>query len=304
MLQHPPLVSMVVVTYNQAKYLPQTLKSLIDQDYDNFEIIIADDASTDGTQEVILDFAKSHPEVIRPLLHSQNLGVTGNCNSALKLCRGEFIAFAGGDDLYEPNKISAQVQWFLENPDGVLCGHDVMLFKEDPAQPMHLYSRIYALRSGYGAEDFLQHGAILAAISIMVRAQAIPPYGFDKRLPIASDIKFSVDCLLSGGKYGYAPGILGFYRRLGTGLSFIREVQCTKDLLKMFDIVAQQRPDLQAAMQVSQVRANIYLGIQLAKAGQYKDSIAQLVKITFRSPLKSAHILYSGIVKKIQSKLA
>lgn len=299
MLYPKPLVSIVVVTYNQKNYISQTLQSLIDQDYKNIEIIVSDDASRDGTQTVIQDFANRHPGIVIPLLHQTNQGVTGNCNAALKQCRGEFIAFAGGDDLYEPSKISAQIEWFLSNPDGVLCGHDVALFKEDPRQPMYFYSRHFPLREGWGAGDFLRFGAILPAISIMVRANSIPAHGFDIRLPIASDIKFSVDCLLPGGKYGYAPGILGYYRRLGTGLSSVREAECTRDLLEMYRIVGQERPDLRPVMKLSKVRAQLYLSFQLVKIGKHRDAALNFARTVLNSPGEVAKVIGIGLLKRV-----
>jgi len=75
-----PLVSIHIITYNQIDFIHDTLTSALEQDYENLEVVVADDGSTDGTAEVILEYAKKYPNRLLPLVGGPNLGITGNSN--------------------------------------------------------------------------------------------------------------------------------------------------------------------------------------------------------------------------------
>ena len=124
-----PKVSAIVLTYNHEDYLEDTLDSVVLQDYDNLEIIVADDGSRDRTVEVIQEYANRYPNRIMPVINQPNLGVTGNSNRGLFASSGEYIVFLGGDDQYLPGKIAHQVAWMEADPRRVLSGHDVEIFE-------------------------------------------------------------------------------------------------------------------------------------------------------------------------------
>jgi len=209
----PPLVSISIVTYNQVEFIRETLSSALDQEYENLEVVIADDASTDGTSEVILEYAKKYPSRLVPVFGRVNLGLTGNSNRALKKCRGRYVAFQGGDDVLLPGKIRKQVDWMEENENRVLCGHDVEVFDSKTGRCLYFWSDRIPLKSGKGPRKIIRYGVPYCATSIMIRSSVLPPYGFDERLPVVSDWKLWIDCLASGGHFGYIDGVYARYRR-------------------------------------------------------------------------------------------
>ena len=209
-----PAVSVVLISYEQQAFIADALDSVLGQDYPNLEVVVADDASTDGTAEIIADYARRHPARIKPIFNQQNVGMTRNCNIALKHCTGKYVAFLAGDDLLLPGKISAQVAWFKERARRALCGHQVEVFYETGAPP-HPFG---PLRKGAGAADIIRYGTF-AACSTMVRADRIPSYGFDERLELVSDFTLWVDVLADGGEYGYVPGTYARYRRHSANIS-------------------------------------------------------------------------------------
>lgn len=211
-----PLVSVHVITYNQKEYIHETLSSILEQDYDNIEIVVADDGSTDGTAEIILEYARNFPRIIVPLVGGRNLGITGNSNRALKVCKGKYIAFIGGDDLFLPGKLTKQVQWFEKNENRVLCGHQVEVFYEAGRKP-HKLTRI--MTSGKGPRDLILNGPPFAATSIMVRASALPKHGFEESLPTVSDFMLWVECLIPDKEYGYIFGTYAKYRKHSHNIS-------------------------------------------------------------------------------------
>lgn len=123
-----PRVSVLVITYNQRAYLAAALDSALAQETRfPVEIVVGDDASTDGTSDVVRDYAARHPDRIRPLLHPRNLGGLGKGNflAVLAACRGEYVAMLEGDDYWtSPHKLQRQVDHLDQHAGCALCFHD------------------------------------------------------------------------------------------------------------------------------------------------------------------------------------
>ncbi len=205
-----PLVSIMIITYNQIDFIHETLTSALEQDYTNLEVVVADDGSVDGTAEVIQEYAQKYPNRLVSLVGGPNLGITGNSNRGLRACKGKYIALQGGDDILLPGKITKQVEWMEADERRVLCGHDVENFHTDGGK-CFLRSREMPLQRGQGAKAYVRDHIFLTT-SVMIRADAIPSYGFDERLSYVSDNKLIVDCLANGGEFGYIDGVYARYR--------------------------------------------------------------------------------------------
>ena len=94
-----PLVSISIITYNQKEYLKDCIESILIQNYDNIEIVIADDCSTDGSQELLNIYKERYPDKFVLKLAKKNRGITKNSNAAHFACSGKYIFIMGGDDL-------------------------------------------------------------------------------------------------------------------------------------------------------------------------------------------------------------
>ena len=122
-----PKASVYVLTYNQEKYVAQTIDSIICQKTSFlYEIIIADDHSTDLTREICLKYQKKYPQKIKLLLHEKNHGLIENYKSVLKHCCGVYIAGCAGDDYWcDENKLQKHID-YMDCHDGVVVTyHDV-----------------------------------------------------------------------------------------------------------------------------------------------------------------------------------
>jgi glycosyltransferase involved in cell wall biosynthesis len=115
-----PLVSIGVPVYNEESYIHQTLDSLLAQDYENFELIISDNASTDATQQICLEYATREPR-IKYHRNETNLGSVKNFNTLFKLSSGTYFMWAGAHDRWEPNFISRCIEVLENEPSVVLC---------------------------------------------------------------------------------------------------------------------------------------------------------------------------------------
>jgi glycosyltransferase involved in cell wall biosynthesis len=123
-----PKVSVCVVTYNQEKYIAQCLQSLVDQETDfPFEVIVSDDCSTDGTSDIVLDFAHRYPNIIKPILHQKNIGAYKNFIFVHQQAVGEYIAHVDGDDYALPGKLLVQSRYLDAHPQCQITWHQMMI---------------------------------------------------------------------------------------------------------------------------------------------------------------------------------
>lgn len=113
------IVSVVVITYNHAKYIRQCLDSILAQEV-NFEysIVVGDDASTDGTQDILREYQQQFPVKFSLILNSQNEGISKNYQNVLKQCRGKYVALCEGDDYWcDELKLKRQVDFLELHPN-------------------------------------------------------------------------------------------------------------------------------------------------------------------------------------------
>lgn len=207
-----PLVSIAIITYNQKELLRECIESCLIQDYPNIEIVVADDASSDGTQEMLREYESRYQGKFVLKLAERNQGITKNCNVAHFACTGKYIAWLGGDDLMLPGKIKEQVQFMENNPNCSISYHDTEVFDNKTNRTMYISSEKSKPYEG-DISISIKYGVFNGACSTMIRRDVAPENGFDIRLPVASDWLFWIECLESGGLIKYIKKTLGRHRR-------------------------------------------------------------------------------------------
>ena len=238
-----PLVSVFIPTFNQVAFVAESLRSALDQDYDNLEVVVSDDGSTDGTVSVIEDYARRFPGRLVALTNQPHLGLTPNCNRTLRACRGKYIAFGAGDDLFLPGKIRRQVEWLEQDANRVMCGHDVEAFESETGHTIYRWSKMYPPGRFKDLAAIVRHGCPYGGVSVMVRKNALPASGYDERVHIVSDWKLWIDLISAGGTYGYIDGVYARYRRHSSNITDI-VVPHFEDALRMLDLVEEEHPEL------------------------------------------------------------
>ena len=126
LLTKTPLVSVHMITYNHDPYIVQAIEGVLQQKT-NFpiELIIGEDCSTDRTREIVLEYQRKNPALIRILLSDNNVGAHKNSRRVSAVCRGKYIAYCEGDDYWiDPLKLQKQVDLLEANPDyGMVHGY-------------------------------------------------------------------------------------------------------------------------------------------------------------------------------------
>jgi glycosyltransferase involved in cell wall biosynthesis len=116
-------VSVLIITYNHGPFIAQAIESVLMQRTSfDYEVVIGEDCSTDGTREIVRSYAEAHPDRIRPLLRERNVGGPANCRATMAACRGEYIAVLEGDDYWTSDrKLENQVALLERRPDSAGC---------------------------------------------------------------------------------------------------------------------------------------------------------------------------------------
>ena len=120
----PNLFSVVVVTYNQEKFVIDTLQSVLNQTYPAIELIVSDDASKDRTLRLVENWIQKHRDRfqrVEILSSPTNQGVPANYNRGVKATRGEFIKCIGGDDILLPDALEKVSRFFTKEPNALVC---------------------------------------------------------------------------------------------------------------------------------------------------------------------------------------
>jgi glycosyltransferase involved in cell wall biosynthesis len=122
-------LSVCMITYNHEKYIAQAIESVLMQEVNfDYEIVIGEDCSTDGTREIVKKYAEKYPNKIRVLFHPHNLGLWGKNNfvQTFKACQGQYVALLDGDDYWiDPLKLQKQADFLDNHPECVACFHNI-----------------------------------------------------------------------------------------------------------------------------------------------------------------------------------
>jgi len=209
-------VSVCVISYNQRLFLKECLDSLLSQVLDfKYEIIVGDDASSDGSRELIEDYYKLYPEIIVPVCHLKNIGPTANYFSVHNKAKGSFVCHMDGDDLACPGKLKKQVEFMEANPDVNLLWHRMNFFNSSGASVDHPPMASDCVGAKIYRNDLILYGAFGAHSSLMYR-KCVYSNRYEGQDTL--DWLQSVELIGDGAAY-LLPQVLGRYRISPSGFS-------------------------------------------------------------------------------------
>ena len=120
------MVSILIAVRNGEIFLPDTLKSIAQQTYKNWELVAVDDASGDNTLSIMMLFQKRYPDQVAILQNNQNLGLTKSLIRAVKEAHGEYLARIDAGDTFAPDKLEKQINFLADHPECELIGCNYM----------------------------------------------------------------------------------------------------------------------------------------------------------------------------------
>ncbi len=209
------VVTIVLPAYNASEYLAETIKSVINQTYTDFELLVIDDGSTDDTADIVRDFGKQDSRV--RLISQENQGVSVARNTGIKMAQGEFIAFLDADDLWLPNKLALHVQHLSANPNIGLSFARVEFMTFD-GKPTRKYSN--PPFKNITAKKLYEENPAVTPSNALFRRMALQKVGgFDGELSGMADSELLLRVKCHGWQVEGIDEVLVLYRTNLAGMS-------------------------------------------------------------------------------------
>lgn len=238
-----PLVSVVVPCFNYARYVGETLRSILAQDYPNFELIVVDDGSTDDSVQVIQQVLSNVPadSLVRRVefVRQANQGVSAALNTALEYSRGEFIATFDADDLMPLGRLKLQIDYLRKQPlVGCLGGEAVRIDEQGQLLPRKNKKKQL---SRYDFSQALERTLVVGGGIAVLRREAIDKAGgYDPDIKI-QDFQITLRVAKAGFYVDVLPDVVTYYRKHAESLSKnykaelrygLQVIDCYKDSLE------------------------------------------------------------------------
>ena len=206
-----PLVSIIVITYNSSKYVLETLKSAKAQTYQNIELIVSDDCSTDNTVEICRKWIEKNKErfVRTELITAEkNTGIPANCNRGVKAAQGEWVKLIAGDDTLKKEAIKNYINFISIHPECTLVHSSIEIYeniiKDENKQQMEIHSILTEKLNANTQFELLSLENLIYAPSVIIKKNLLEKLGgFDESIPLCEDWPFWLKATKNGFKFYY-----------------------------------------------------------------------------------------------------
>ncbi|SDA96361.1 Glycosyl transferase family 2 [Algoriphagus alkaliphilus] len=240
-----PLVSVCMITFNQAEFIQRSIEGILMQNVDfDFQLLIANDASPDCTEELVNKYIHDYPKGnrIKYIRHSKNFGMMANFIFALKECNGKYIALCEGDDYWtDPYKLQKQVDFLEANSDFVLCYHPVNVLFPDGQIDEDYHVKGIIDKSESNIYDLAAIGNYIHTPSVVFRNLLNTyPDSFNET-PIGDYFLWML--LAQHGKIKKLPDVMAIYRH-GVGVHSTQNDDMRSDsFIKTLDVLSKTISD-------------------------------------------------------------
>lgn len=209
-------LSILVITYNHEKYIRQAIESILIQKMDfDYEVILADDCSTDSTQKILMEYVDKYPTTFKPHFSPKNLGVTKNYGRAFKLCSAEYVAVLEGDDYWtDVQKLTKQIKFLDEHRESPICFNRFWGYFEDKNKFVALPNFVNSEPGDYRfltLEQLIKENFIGNFSTCMYRNSELQK--IDEKIFELTAYDWMINMYLAQfGVIGYLPNVMSVYR--------------------------------------------------------------------------------------------
>jgi len=282
MINENPLVSIISPTYNHEKHIADCIKSVLNQTYQNWEMIIIDDGSTDGTFAIAEEYAVNDHRI--QAYTQKNIGIFRlgeSYNFALSKCKGKYVAILECDDVWLPEKLSIQVEALEQNPNCILSWGKAYLSSADLSEDYYLAPKntedeplFFNNPVGIFLKKFI-YTTLIPALTIVIRKDALDSLGgFVQKynLPLV-DIPTTLELLLRG-EFAFINQPLGHWRIYPTQVTKTYTGQMTSSYYLLIQEMMQTHSEIFAQHGLTKELIDNHfankLVVSYSRSGRYK----------------------------------
>lgn len=277
-----PLVSIIIPTFNNARYIRETVESALAQTYEQTEIIIIDDGSTDNTRDVISDLIDSNR---LKYFYQDNRGVSSARNTGIRISKGKYISFLDSDDIISPKKVEVQLASLEGHQEYGVAFSDFRYFaysdKSRLIQPRFRFSGDPTLRMIFCGELMPIHSALIRR-DVLEKTD-----WFDESLEWGEDNDFWIRLKVRNMKFFYNDEVLALYRLHGNQASG-RRIRLYQSYLVVINRYEQYDP---VGARLSYAKFGRLIGNQFIYQNQMKEGRQYLRKYMFYNKRKVWRVL-------------
>jgi len=189
-----PLVSVIIPSYNHERYVAESIESVLRQDFDDFELIIVDDASTDTSRQIIQKYAAKDPR-IRVILHEANSGISKTMNDGIAAAKGKFIAGTASDDVWAKDKLTKQLAVTASNENLIVWSEgEVIDLEGSPVGKSfsEFHGNVSKKKSGDLFQELVK-GNYIFGTTLLYKKTNLGEIRYDENLTYLNDSKFVLD---------------------------------------------------------------------------------------------------------------
>ena len=307
-----PICTVLMVSYNHSKYIRKALESVLAQKTDyNYIIKIFDDASSDGTQEIIKEYVNKYPDKIIPYLNTQNIGAQENIWRAYKSVDTKYCILLEYDDYWcDDKKLQMQIEALEQHPECSFCGHNMFVITEIPNDeidanvpllnvPKKLKEKqIIALND---IEFISDVGRFFPYISArLVRTKALKLESIKNKETILFDICHFY-WLISQGPFFYIDKIMSVYRRTGKGIA------SSVSQMELLNLIAQKIVDfnIETNFVMAPILFRLFMQQTYARLSIANQELPTFIQQSSKKSLLSKfwNAVYKKPIKFVKTKL-
>ncbi|MGL5015846.1 MAG: glycosyltransferase [Bacteroidales bacterium] len=300
-----PIISVLIITYNQEKYIAQAIESALNQNIEQpYEIVIGEDCSSDSTRDICQSYVDKYPSIVRLMPKAPNKGLLNNYYDTLLSCRGEFIADCAGDDYWcDNNKLQRQLEILRREPNVVMVHSNVMLLDDESQSTTNkLFKKVHRIRMNWFTDrDILinQQGSPLVFVgSSLFRRKSFEEFYIPNE-KLFRDTNYTCEDfqlifgLLHQGDIQYEEETTAVYRIVSGSVSH------SKGLLKQLNFalgVLRQRLDIIKQFEIPIIKADdtiryrlresLSLAIKLGNTTKSLELFDYSVRLGFKADLR------------------
>ncbi len=286
-----PLISVVMSTYNRESMIKESIDSILNQTFSDFEFIIIDDNSIDNTFEIIKEYNDNRIKLFR---NEKNSGCTFNYHNAQNIAKGKYIAHIDDDDISLPLRLEKQFQYMEEHPEIVLLGSFIETFGENVRPSWVFYTDPLKLDFSMNFYNPLCHSSIMYRKSF-VEVQGI---NYDISKKCAQDYDFYKQIIKCGGRLANIPNVLVRYRMHSNRLTDIKNTQDVQ-IQNAENIINELQARFLSKDEITKIKDLMY-GFPFNKYD--KNSVIEAVEI-MENALKTTFFDYRNAIKDVKEDI-
>lgn len=244
-----PKVSVLIATYNRSQFIGRAIKSVTGQTFKDWELIVADDGSTDDTEKVVRELAGKDKR-IRYFKNAHTGRISKISNFGLKLAQGEYIAILDDDDWWsDPEKLKKQVEFLDGNPEYVACGGGIIIVDEKNQEKIRVFK---PQKDEEIKENALVANPIANATALFRRHAAQKVDLYDESMLQFADWDFWLKVGLVGKLYNF-PEYFTCYQMWNKGMSFSKQRETSASAIRIVERYKNQYPKYPKAIILARV---------------------------------------------------